>query len=159
MADVPMFSSAISAPLTEVAGVRIEDESARPKWLTWEPMSGVGLGRCQRNGDTLVMAVTPGQWICVGDRPPGDDVVEVTHVRAALRLTGERATDVLARVCAIDLSDAMTPDGAAARSLVAGVATEIVRDDIEGVRSYLLLMSRSFAESVHERLVAAAAAP
>jgi sarcosine oxidase gamma subunit len=38
----------------------------------------------------------------------------------------------------------MFPNGAAARTLVAGVATELVRDDVDGATSYLLLPSRSF---------------
>jgi heterotetrameric sarcosine oxidase gamma subunit len=59
---------------------------------------------------------------------------------------------VLERVCAIDLSDSMTPNGAAARTLVAGVATELIRDDVAAEPSYLLLMSRSFARAVWERL-------
>lgn len=105
----------------------------------------------------MAFGVSPGEWIVIGGRPDGNDVVDLTHVRGAFRLTGTGARSVLEHVCALDLSDAMTPDGAAARTLVAGVATELVRDDAAGEPSYLLLMSRSFARSVWERLEAAGA--
>jgi sarcosine oxidase gamma subunit len=42
----------------------------------------------------------------------------------------------------------MFPNGAAARTLFAGVATEIVRDDQGEVPSYLLLPSRSYSTYV-----------
>jgi heterotetrameric sarcosine oxidase gamma subunit len=61
-----------------------------------------------------------------------------------LRLTGPDAASLINRLCALDLDDAMFPNGAAARTLFAGVATEIVRDDQDGKTSYLLLPSSSF---------------
>jgi heterotetrameric sarcosine oxidase gamma subunit len=60
------------------------------------------------------------------------------------RLTGADAAHLINRLCALDLSADIFPSGAAARSLVAGVATEIVRDDLDGAPSYLLLPSSSF---------------
>ena len=122
-------------------GVSLVDESHLQKWRTWDDPGEV---------DGLVLSVSPGEWIVVGDRPPGDDVVDITHVRAALRLTRPDAAGVLVHLCALDLGD--LPDGAAVRTLVAGVATEIARDDLDGVPSYVLLMSRSFARSLQERL-------
>jgi heterotetrameric sarcosine oxidase gamma subunit len=104
--------------------------------------------------DDLVFSISPGEWIVLGKRPQVGDVVDLTHVRAMFRLGGLGARRVLEHVCAIDLSDEMTPNGAAARTLVAGVATEIVRDDVGSEPSYLLLMSRSFGRHVWERLVA-----
>ncbi len=153
MAD---FQSPIAGPaVVDLGSCRLHDESSLAKWRIWEDMYEVPLGRAQHHGDTLAFAVSPGEWIVVGERPTGDDIVDLTHVRAAFRLTGIGAGPVLEHVCALDLSDGMTPDGAAARTLVAGVATEIVRDDVAGEPSYLLLMSRSFARSVWERLEAA----
>lgn len=152
----PRFVSPIPAAVEELGAVRIIDLSARPKWRTWDDPFGVELGCGGRFGDSLAFSVSPGEWIVLGDRPDVGQAVDITHLRAAMRLTGPGARALLARVCALDLSDAMTPDQAAARTLVAGVATELVRDDVEGEPSYLLLMSRSFARSVHERLVATA---
>ena len=155
----PRFASPIPAVVEDFGAVQLVDESTRLKWRIWEDLFGVGLGRGRRFGDSLAFSVSPGEWIVLGDRPDGSEVVDITHVRAAMRLTGPGARALLGRVCALDLSDAMTPDLAAARTLVAGVATELVRDDVEGEPSYLLLMSRSFAQSVHERLVATAQQP
>ncbi len=142
--------SPLREKLRELPGVRITDESTLAKWRTWDD-PGVPLGKARRDGDTVVLAVAPGEWLVLGERP-GGDAVDLTHVRAAIRLTGPGARRLLEHVCALDLSDAMTPDGAAARTLVAGVATELVRDDRDGEASYLLLMSRSFAQAVWGRL-------
>ena len=156
MAD---FLGPIVTPgLVELGSCRLRDESHLEKWRVWEDASEVELGSARHRGEKLVLAVSPGEWMVIGDRPQLDDAVDLTHVRAGLRLTGTGARSVLERVCALDLSDSMTPDGAAARTLVAGVATEIVRDDRAGEPSYLLLMSRSFARSVWERLETAAPA-
>lgn len=151
------FLSPIAAPgVADLGSCRLRDESHREKWRVWEDTSGVAVGTARHQGESLVVAVSPGEWIVIGDKPRVDDVVDLTHVRAAMRLTGAGARSLLGHVCALDLDDSMTPDGAAARTLVAGVATEIIRDDAAGEPSYLLLMSRSFARAVWERLEAAA---
>ena len=155
MAD-PHYRSALGAATTALTGVTITDESVVPKWRVWDDVGNVSIGHCRKQGEELVLCIAPGEWMVLGDRPRDVEAVDITHVRAALRITGDRARRVLQGVCALDFSDLMTPNGAAARTTVAGVATELVRDDVDGVRSYLLLMSRSFARSVHHRLVAAA---
>ena len=112
-------------------------------------------GRAVRRSDgTLACGLGPGEWIVLA--PPGDGavvgrlaaraaeldeqvtVIDQTHGRALLRLTGDTAPEVLAGICAIDLHDTVTPDGAALRTQVAAVTTDLVRDDRDGVRSYLL---------------------
>jgi sarcosine oxidase gamma subunit len=72
-----------------------------------------------------------------------------------MRLTGPRAAGVLAAVCGIDLSDRFTPDGAAFRSAVAAVATDVIRDDAGGVRSYLLHCERSSGRYLFESILSA----
>jgi sarcosine oxidase, subunit alpha len=144
---VPLPSGTDSGPLT------LTDESLVPKWRVFgDEFADVAPGTSRRDGDGLIWSVSPGEWTALGPRPPGD-VMDLTHVRAMFRLTGEDACDVLSRVCALDLGDAMFPAGAAARTLVAGVATEIVRDDQAGSPSYLLLPSRSFGLYLYETLV------
>ena len=147
------MASPVTTPRAELSGARLVDASDAPKWRVREDRWSVSLGRAQAHGDALVFSISPGDWIAIGGpAPPG--AVDLTHVRAMFRLSGSEAHRLLEHVCAIDLSDDMTPNGGAARTLVAGVATELVRDDIDGERSYLLLMSRSFARSVWDRLVA-----
>ncbi len=82
-------------------------------------------------------------------------VVDLTHGRALMRITGPDAADLLARLCGADLEDDMAPDGAALRSAVAGVATDIVRDDRAGVPSYLLHCERSSGQYLFGALVSA----
>jgi heterotetrameric sarcosine oxidase gamma subunit len=67
-----------------------------------------------------------------------------------MRITGARAADLLAKVCGIDLSEEVTPDGAAFRSSVAKLVTDVVRD---GDRSYLLHCERSSGQYLFDALV------
>lgn len=150
---VEHYESPVTGQVGNLDTARLTDESAVPKWRIWEDLWSVPLGRSMRVEDRLVFSISPGEWIVVGGPPPAG-AVDLTHVRAMFRLSGSDARNVLEHVCAIDLTDPTTPDQAAARTLVAGVATELVRDDIQGEPSYLLLMSRSFARHIWDRLVA-----
>jgi heterotetrameric sarcosine oxidase gamma subunit len=82
-------------------------------------------------------------------------VVDLTHGRALVRITGHDAVQLMARLCGVDLHDDMAPDGAALRSSVAGVATDIIRDDRDGVPSYLLHCERSSGQYLFDALVSA----
>ena len=135
---------------------------------------GTPLGRARRNAaGVLVVGSGPGEWLLIA--PPGqtadvvarlDDlagripgetvsVTDLGHGRALVRLTGQKAGQVLAAVCGIDLSDAVTPDGAAFRSSVAALATDVIRDDVAGVRSYLLHCERSSGQYLFDALLSA----
>jgi heterotetrameric sarcosine oxidase gamma subunit len=139
---------------------------------------GVPFGRADREQGWLVVGSGPGEWFVLA--PPGAaaaaagwlgtmaadsapeefvSVVDLTHGRALMRITGPDAADLLARLCGADLHDEMAPDGAALRSAVAGVATDIIRDDIvydgAGVPSYLLHCERSSGQYLFGALVSA----
>ncbi len=132
-------------------------------------LRGVRFGRAAREEDgTLVVGSGPGEWLLIG--PPGQaaalaaritdpDVtwVDLTHGRALVRLTGHRAPGVLARLSAADLDDELVPDGAALRTSVATVATDIIRDDRDGTRSYLLHCERSVGQYLFSALLQAGA--
>lgn len=122
----------------------------------------------------LVIGSGPGEWLVLGppDSGPrlGDElnriahesgeftsVVELTHGRALVRLRGTDSAALLAKLCAVDLSDTVTPNGAAFRSSVARITTDVVRDDDEGVRSYLLHCERSSGQYLAECLLDAGA--
>lgn len=133
----------------------------------------VPLGRARRDGaQRLAAAFGPGEWLVLGapgrrdamvadlrDATAGADdlasVIDVTHGRVLVRLTGRAAPELLARICAIDLHDRVAPDGAALRTLVAAVVTDIVRDDIAGERSYLLGCEWSSGQYLFDAVVAA----
>ena len=128
---------------------------------------GVPFGAARRDSTgALIVASGPGEWLLLG--PPGtagslaerwagvaDDglvsVVDVTSGRVAIRLTGEPAAALLAKVCALNLTAAAP--GEVFRSSVAKVVTEIVRDDRGGAPSYLLLCDRSFGRYLADALV------
>lgn len=126
----------------------VTDLSLTPKWRSFSGYFDVAPGTSKGTGDTLVWSVSPDEWTALGERPDSG-VVDLTHVRAMFRLTGDDSTDVMSRLCSLDLGEGMFPNGAAARTLFAGVATELVRDDTADAPSYLILPSRSFGEYVH----------
>lgn len=149
---MPISTPKVPAPVAEIS---LTDLSPTPKWRVFTGYERVRPGTSQGSGDSLIWSVTPGEWTVLGSRP--DSAVDLTHVRAMFRLTGIDAATLINRVCALDLSDGMFPNGAAARTLFAGVATEIIRDDEHGAPSYLLLPSRSFSTYVLEVILDAGA--
>ena len=139
---------------------------------------GVPFGRADREQGWLVIGSGPGEWFVLA--PPGAaaavagwlgtmaadsapeefvSVVDLTHGRALMRITGPDAAGLLARLCGADLHDDMAPAGAALRSAVAGVSTDIVRDDITNDRawvpSYLLHCERSSGQYLFSALAGA----
>jgi heterotetrameric sarcosine oxidase gamma subunit len=140
---------------------------------------GVPFGRADRDGagpegGWLMVGSGPGEWLVLA--PPGAapavadwlatvaadaagdefvSVTDLTHGRALVRVTGPDAADLLARLCGADLHDDMAPDGAALRSAVAGVATDVIRDDQAAVPSYLLHCERSSGQYLFGAFVSA----
>ncbi len=158
------------------ADLRITDRTPLAKVLVQAPPNGgiartlgVPFGRAARDEHgTFVVGSGPGEWLLLS--PPGtapevadrieavpDDglvsFVDVTHGRALMRISGARTPDLLAKVCAIDFSEEVTPDGAAFRSSVAKLVTDVVRDDESGVRSYLLHCERSSGQYLFDALL------
>jgi heterotetrameric sarcosine oxidase gamma subunit len=124
---------------------------------------GVAFGQSRQTDDgTLILRARPAQWLLFalpgrgpelveqwqGTAGGGDEFVSVLDVsagRSLLRLSGDTAPALLAKVCALDLDAA--PDGSAVRSSVAKVNAEIVRADEDGRRrSYLLACDRSYGQ-------------
>jgi heterotetrameric sarcosine oxidase gamma subunit len=118
----------------------------------------------------LVTSPVPGEWLVLAD--PGEQdrvldrlgalaareerlasVVDLTHGRALVRLTGARAAGVLAKESALDLSDRGCPDGTALRTAVAGLAVDVVRDDRGGDPSYLLHCERSSGQYLFDTVL------
>nr|WP_304633555.1 sarcosine oxidase subunit gamma family protein [Pseudonocardia sp. C8] len=139
---------------------------------------GTGFGRTARidtpTGTVLVVGSGPGEWLVLGAPGTGDalrdhleetlassgefvTVLDLTHGRALVRIRGRSAAAMLAKVCGIDLSEQVTPDGAALRTSVAKVVTDVVRDDRGGEVSYLLHCERSSGRYLCEALLDAGA--
>ena len=80
-------------------------------------------------------------------------VIDHTHSRALFRLTGADAASLLEKVCSLDWSDAMTPDGAVVSASIAKVTCDLTRQDHDGEPSYLIACDRSFAQYLFDALL------
>lgn len=145
---------------------------------------GVPAGRAVRDAtaNRLVVGSGPGEWLVIapaagaaalvgeldsrlsGAGPAGGEdgelvsVVDLTHGRALVRLSGPDAVrGVLAKLCPVDLADAAVPDATALRTSMAGVVTDLVRDDLAGELSYLLHCDRSSGQYLFDTLLDAGA--
>jgi len=132
---------------------------------------GTGFGRTTRAADgSLVVGSGPGEWLVLAEQAASDDVrarleaetgssdsfasvVDLTHARALIRLAGPRSADLLSKICGIDFSDDVTPDGSALRTSVARLVTDVVREDKDGLPGYLLHCERSSGRYLFEALV------
>lgn len=124
----------------------LADLSLEPKWRVFGGFEHVKPGTAMSRGEDLVWSVSPGEWTVLGPEPGQDRVVDLTHVRAMFRLTGLEAAAALSHICALDLGEHMFPNHAAARTLVSDIPTELVRADLGGTPSYLIVPSRSFGQ-------------
>lgn len=159
-------------PVNGDAALTIADESATAKTLVRSDQEqfGVGFGASGAHGDAIVAGTRPDEWTILGsveaveaaeaaiDRGGFTSVIPFTHGRALFRITGDDATRMLEKVCGIDWSDSMTPNGAVVSASVALTTCDIIRNDLdkgEGStkRSYLLMMDRSFAQYLFDALL------
>lgn len=164
-----------------VADLVLSDEGPLAKVLVKGPVTGAldgvlgtSFGRATRtwvgDEDALVVGSGPGEWLvvaptgtvaatvaavrdAVSGRADFVSVIDLTHGRALMRLTGLRASSVLEKVCGVDLDEAMVPNRAAFRSSVATVVTDVVRDDQDGTPSFLLHCERSTGQFLFEALL------
>ncbi len=133
---------------------------------------GVPFGCAARDDrGTLVIGSGPGEWFLIGDigtagevaaRVDRDDaglvsVLEMTHGRALMRLSGAAAAAVLSKVCAVNLAERVTPNSSAFRSLVAKLTTDVIRDDVGATPSYLLHCESSSGQYLFDALLDAGA--
>jgi heterotetrameric sarcosine oxidase gamma subunit len=159
--------------LTPVAKTQI----LAPPGGAMEQAVGVSFGHAARDDSgALVVGSGPGEWLVLGPVGQGSaqlrrleelaagpaasefvTVLDLTHGGAVLRLSGPGSAAALASVCGIDLSDRRTPRGTAFRSLLAGLVTDVIRDDQESARgplpSYLLRCERSYGQYLFDTLL------
>ena len=164
------------------APLRLSDQTPRAKVLVKADANGAftaahstTFGAVRRVGDALEVGCDPGGWLTVGGiglaaalieaanevaEKAGEfvTVIDLTHGRALMRLTGAHSIGLLYKICAIDLGDAVTPNLSAFRSSVAKLVTDVVRDDLaDGTRSYLLHCERSSGQHLFDCILDAGA--
>lgn len=173
MPDTPAFESPIVKTYPSADGrLRLSDESSTHKTIVRAEdgayatgQLGSGFGSSRTLDGVLICGQRPGEWMLLGtaaandalvgllDRTGHVSVVDHTHSRSLFRLTGDEAPSALEKVCDLDWSDAITPDGAVTSGSLAGVNCDIVRDDQHGSRSYLIASDRSFGQYLFDALL------
>ena len=178
MADSLTFESPVvrSYDTVDSGDLLLADLSATTKWLVRGSPGGAVAERLgapfgsssTAAGGATVLGSRPGEWIVVGAAGAVAEAVEGleqldssdfvscldwTHGRALFRVTGNEATRMLEKVCSLDWSDPMTPDGAVASASVAKVTCDIARNDVDGVASYLVFCDRSFGQYLFDALI------
>lgn len=110
-----------------------------------------------------VRAAGPGSWYVVdanadegtflrrvGDSVgPAGAVVDQSSGRVLFRIEGEHAAAALSKVAFVDLFEASFPTGDSATTMAAGIGVHLHRT---GPQSFELLVMRSYAESLIDRL-------
>lgn len=150
------------------ASVRAADDTAAASAL------GLAFGSAEHRGDVFVARIRPDEWMVFGaadmvvamiaelDLGGYASTVDITHSRLMFRVTGGEAAKVMEKVCSLDFSDHMAPNGSCAGASVAKVGCDVIRDDIVGadgatIRSYRILCDRSFGQYLFDALVDAKA--
>jgi len=172
-ADALRFESPIVTPqLTTDGALTLADESMATKLLIHADAASpaarqlaVTFGSSRRHEGVLVCGVRPNEWLLLGpsdacssvvaslDRDGHVSVVDLTHSRAMFRISGIASTSALEKLCSVDWSDHMTPNGAVVSASVAKVTCDIIRDDHDGVGSYVIACDRSFGQYLFDAVV------
>ena len=123
-----------------------------------------GPNRSARRGDVTALWLGPDEWLLIC--PPGEEaalacslsealgcahaaVTDVTDARTVIRLTGNKARDLLAKGCSLDLHPRVFPTGAVAQSLLAKADVILHRiEPLEGEDGpvFDVYVARSFAD-------------
>ncbi len=176
MADIPTFESPVRAPYVSYSGVPMESGrpdsplTLRDVSSVTKPIVRAGpetkachrlstpFGAARTENGVLIVGQRPDEWVLMGngsairvlteslDRSGHVSIIDGTHNSATFRLTGAGAASVLEKLCSLDWSDLMTPDGAAVSGSVAHVTCDIVRNDQDSTPSYLISCDRSYGQ-------------
>lgn len=153
VADMPIARSPMSGGSSSAGwnrheslranGITVTDVTGIPMWRDWSDTAQ--MGRVTVEQDHTEFSISPGEVTVISDRDMPESAIDLTHGRAVVRISGSNARNLLMRLTPLDVTTDMFPVGAAARTLVADITTEIVHDADE---TYLLVTSRSFAVSL-----------
>lgn len=153
------------------ATITLTDQSATTKTLVRsdEAQYGLTFGSSRQDGDVLICATRPGEWLLLGPAVAVatagravsaggfTSVIPFTHGRSLFRITGDAVPRMLEKVCGLDWHDDMTPNGAVVSASVALTTCDLIRNDLGGTRSYLVQCDRSFGQYLFDALLDAGA--
>ena len=144
--------------------LKIRDRSTYTKILMRERKGeelsgelGVKYGESKlRTDGTLVCGSRPGEWTLYNPSAEANSLLQtletygervamtnLTHGRALMSVEGDLARSLLEKICNIDFSDAMVPDGASFSASVGSVSCDLIRADSDQLL-FLLSCERSF---------------
>ena len=119
-----------------------------------------------RTDGTLIAGSRPGEWTLYNPTSQAADLlpeymalndqiifVDITHGRSLLSLEGKKATKVLEKICNIDFSDEMVPDGACLSASIGNVSCDLVRTGTNEEISFLIACERSFGDYLFRVLI------
>lgn len=166
MSSSPRFVSPIIEDPTAAGGAAtVTDRSELSKLVvktTWARPDGIGpaFGSSEAVGDAFVCGTRPGEWTIIGPAEATASavagttahVVDLTHGRVMIEVAGPSASSAMEKVCSLDWSDDMMPDGSVASASVAKVSCDIIRRD-GGDRAYWILADRSYGQYLYDALV------
>lgn len=171
--DAPGFAGSILTPTSSTAkdaAVVVTDRSHLTKVSVRTMPSRAGglgpaFGASELVGEALVCGSRPGEWLVIGEADAvhaaiGDlaaHTVDLTHGRVLIEVAGEAAAGTLEKICNLDWSDAMTPDGAVVSASVAKISCDVIRHDNNDRRAYLIAADRSFGQYLYDAIADAAA--
>jgi glycine cleavage system aminomethyltransferase T len=137
--------AAFSSPDEELAAVRsrvgLADISYRPKFES----------KMQPKQQWWRLASA--HYLSIGEPPlePPLDATDVTSVYANLLLIGPRARDVLAKLTSLDCES--LADKSCAQTSVAHTHAILMREDVNSLPAFHILVSREYSESVWESIL------
>ncbi|WP_158964650.1 sarcosine oxidase subunit gamma [Chachezhania sediminis] len=121
------------------------------------------VGAATAGGSARVIWFGRGQYLLIGPAPVADlanvaAVTDQSDAWAVVRLSGEGADEVLARLVPVDMRPAVFGEGAAIRTYLGHMTVSIARDDDAKGPGYRIMAFRSMAGTlVHEIETAMAA--
>ncbi|HKJ12572.1 MAG TPA: hypothetical protein VJ976_09345 [Ornithinimicrobium sp.] len=177
MAESPTFASPVSpTPSARESEVSLSDCSGTAMVLLRADPDGdlaasigVRYGASRVAEGVTISGQRPGAWALTGDSVAVHALVaslevtedahsvDVTHGVALLRLRGALAAATLEKICGLDWSESMMPDGAVVSGSVALVLCHILRQDDHGAPSYHISCERSYGSYLFEAILDAGA--
>jgi sarcosine oxidase subunit gamma len=162
----------------EGPGVRLSERRLGSIWLIagWPdrlPQAGAaaaraagvaaapGPGASASGAGGTLMRVEPLKWLLIGEHeiprpalePADGTLLELSHARTVIHVSGPRAAELMARMVPLDLRPAKFPEGSVAASVLHHVGVTVLARG----GGFDLLVPRSFGLAVWEMLVESAA--
>lgn len=169
MAELPWSSPTVAlAAVTSARQVGLRLRPPFPAYLAGVPLP-LAANRVAATGGLRVLWLGPDEWLVVADGDAPDllprleravagrraAVTDLSSSRAIIDIAGSGARDLLAAGCGLDLHPRVFAPGQCAQTLFARVP--VILDQLDATPHYRLMVRRSCAGWLAERMIDAAA--